>query len=237
MKKPLRALLLAAGLGTRLRPLTYHTPKCLVTINGEPLLEHWLRKLEILGCESVLINTCYLAEDVEKFLKCRSSGKMKITTVNEKRLLGTAGTLLANKEFFNDSTGLLIHADNLTTDDLSGFLVAHKARPSSCLLTMLSFKTEAPGSCGIIETNHNKIVTSFHEKVANPPGNIANAAVYAFENQFLNELIKKNQKFHDFSNQVIPLMIGQILAWQTQQPYFDIGTPESLRQARSLFDS
>ena len=64
MKKPFRALLLAAGLGTRLRPITLETPKCLVPIGGEPLLGRWLRQLELAGCEAVLINTHYLADQV-----------------------------------------------------------------------------------------------------------------------------------------------------------------------------
>ena len=68
MSKPLRALLLAAGLGTRLRPLTLQTPKCLVTIGGEPLLGHWLRQLEEAGCEAVLVNTHYLADQVVAYL-------------------------------------------------------------------------------------------------------------------------------------------------------------------------
>ena len=63
MTQPFRALLLAAGLGTRLRPITLDTPKCLVPIGGEPLLGRWLRTLEIAGCDSVLINTHYLAGD------------------------------------------------------------------------------------------------------------------------------------------------------------------------------
>ena len=67
MTQTFRALLLAAGLGTRLRPLTMQTPKCLVPIGGEPLLGHWLRKLELAGCDSVLVNTHYLAEQVKAF--------------------------------------------------------------------------------------------------------------------------------------------------------------------------
>ena len=112
MTQPFRALLLAAGFGTRLRPITLHTPKCLVPIGGEPLLGRWLRKLERAGCESVLINTHYLAKEVEAFLQGRQSSAMSIRTAHEPELLGTAGTLLANQGFFKDATGLLIHADN-----------------------------------------------------------------------------------------------------------------------------
>ena len=110
MTQPLRALLLAAGLGTRLRPITLHTPKCLVPIGGDPLLRRWLRQLDQAGCESVLINTHYLAEAVEAFLTSWQSSTMAIQRVHEPELLGTAGTLLAHQEFFRGATGLLVRA-------------------------------------------------------------------------------------------------------------------------------
>ena len=99
MKRTFRALLLAAGLGTRLRPITLDTPKCLVTIDGEPLLGRWLRNLELAGCESALINTHYKAQQVEAFIRSWKSSKMTLQTVHEPELLGTAGTLMANEEF------------------------------------------------------------------------------------------------------------------------------------------
>ena len=71
MSRPLRALLLAAGLGTRLRPLTLHTPKCLAPVAGEALLGRWLRQLEAAGYEAVLINTHHKADQVEAFLQER----------------------------------------------------------------------------------------------------------------------------------------------------------------------
>ena len=122
MNQPLRALLLAAGLGTRLRPLTMHTPKCLVPINGEPLLGRWLRNLEQVGCEAVLVNTHYLAEQVTAYLQSWNS-TIAIQNVYEHELLGTAGTLRANQAFFANSTGMLIHADNAMSEG-AGFLAA-----------------------------------------------------------------------------------------------------------------
>ena len=65
MQKPIKALLLSAGFGTRLRPLTLNTPKCLVKINGKTILQYWLTKLEDIGVESILINTHYLLEETE----------------------------------------------------------------------------------------------------------------------------------------------------------------------------
>ena len=87
MMNPIRALLLAAGLGTRLRPITLHTPKCLVQVAGEALLGRWLQQLESAGCESVLINTHYLAQQVVDFLEDWHSPVMQIVTTYEPELL------------------------------------------------------------------------------------------------------------------------------------------------------
>ena len=232
MKENFRALLLAAGLGTRLRPITLDTPKCLVPIGGKPLLGHWLKKLELSGCESVLINTHYLAEQVEIFLKSWKSPTMDVQTVHEPVLLGTAGTLLANQGFFEDATGLLIHADNAMKGNLKDFLTAHRERQKECLLTMLTFTTDSPSSCGIVEIDKQKVVRAFHEKIIRPPGNRANGALYAFEQDFLDHLNLMNQTPNDFSTEVIPRLLNRIQSWHTRDLYIDIGTPESLAVAQ-----
>ena len=235
--QPLRALLLAAGLGTRLRPITLHTPKCLVSISGEPLLGRWLRQLEAVGCEAVLVNTHYLTEKVETFLASRQKGLMKVETVNEARLLGTAGTLLRNQDFFEDKTGLLIHADNVMEEGLDGFLQAHRDRSAGCVLTMLTFDTDTPSSCGIVEIDKQQILRGFHEKVGMPPGNKANGALYAFGPALLEHLNGMTRRPCDFSVDVIPELVGKIQTWHTVGRYMDIGTPEALSQAQKLFDT
>ena len=234
MMRPFRALLLAAGLGTRLRPITLHTPKCLVPIRGEPLLGIWLKKLEEAGCAEVLINTHYLAEQVEAFIKRRKRSTMTVQTVHEPELLGTAGTLLANQEFFKGATGLLIHADNAMAGDLGVFLDAHRKRQHCCLLTMLTFKTNTPSSCGIVEIDKQQVLQAFHEKVVEPPGNRANGALYAFEQDLLDHLNLMNPMPSDFSTEVIAELRGRIQTWHTDQPYLDIGTPEALTSAQKL---
>ena len=148
-------MLLAAGLGTRLRPITLHTPKCLVPVAGEALLGRWLQQLESAGCEAVLINTHYLAAQVVDFLEKWHSTQMKIVLTYEPELLGTAGTLLANHSFFEGSTGLLIHADNAMEGNLQGLINAHKNCSKQCLMTMLTFRTDRPKSCGIVATDSN----------------------------------------------------------------------------------
>jgi len=237
MSKPLRALLLAAGLGTRLRPFTLHTPKCLALIGGKPLLGHWLSKLEAVGCEAVLINTHHLADQVEQFLKSWPRTAMAIETAHEPELLGTAGTLMAHEAFFAGATGLLIHADNVMADDLTGLLLAHGQRPRPCLLTMLTFTTCTPSSCGIVEIDATGVVTAFYEKVADPPGNRANGALYAFDADFLEFAKQMSKPTNDFSTEVIPALMGRIHTCHTTEAYLDIGTPETLERARKLWEA
>jgi mannose-1-phosphate guanylyltransferase len=93
----MKAVILAAGLGTRLRPITSATPKCLVPINGVPLLELWLRDCERAGVEAVLVNTHHLAERVEEFVAARRG--IPVTLAYEPTLLGSAGTIAANWDF------------------------------------------------------------------------------------------------------------------------------------------
>ena len=235
MNKSFRALILAAGLGTRLQPFTTHTPKCLVNINGIPLLGRWLDTLEDLGCESVLINTHHHAEKVENFLSNWPIKNMSIKTINEPFLLGTAGTLLKNKDFFSGTLGMLLHADNVTNADLNKFLEAHQDREQQCLLTMLTFKTYNPENCGIVQVDLNGVVQSFHEKVKNPPGDCANGALYLFDNSFLQWITKLSPSATDFSTDVLPELVNRIQTWHTNDIYIDIGTPNSLKKAQKLF--
>ncbi len=236
MKKPIRAILLAAGFGTRLRPITANKPKCLVTIGGIPILERWIRKLENIGCQSLIINTHYLADHVDEFLVNRTKSKMIINGSNERELLGTAGTLIKHKEFFKNSQGILAHADNATNEELDKLLKAHEDRPKKCIITMLTFQSNSPNQCGIVELDNQNVVIGFHEKIDNPPGNKANGAVYVFDDRlltFIEEL--KEEKITDFSTQVLPKLLGRIYTWHTEKSYLDIGTPKNLLQAQRIW--
>ena len=237
MNLPIRALLLAAGLGTRLRPLTNHTPKCLVPIAGKPLLARWLEQLESLSCQAAMVNTHYLAEQVVAFLKKRQAGDMSVKHVYEPELLGTAGTLLANQSFFAGCTGILIHADNATDTDLRCLIKAHRERPSHCLLTMLTFSTKTPSQCGIVGIDSDGVVKAFHEKASNPPGNRANGAVYVFDQELIEELVELGPRISDFSTHVLPALVGRIQTCHTSAQYLDIGTPDGLLEAQTIWPS
>ena len=229
-----KCLLLSAGLGKRLRPLTLNTPKCLVSIGGKILLDKWLDSLEEIGCSETIVNTHYLSDQVEAFLLSRKPSKMKIISKYEEHLLGTAGTLLENKKTFKNSTVLLIHADNFTNCSLSELLECHRSRPSNCLLTMITFETSNPSQCGIVKTNSDGIVLDFVEKSSSPPGNCANGAIYCFDYELINFLETLGPGISDFSTQAIPALLGKIKTFHTNEIFIDIGTQDSLDYAQKI---
>ena len=230
----MRALLLAAGIGSRLRPITDSVPKCLVPIHGRPLLDYWLDLLfrEPL-IERALINTHYLSEQVDAHL-AKSKWRDRIDVVYEPELLGTGGTIKANRAAF-DGDLLVAHADNLTDFDIAGLVAAHEGRPAKAAMTMLAFRTDMPQSCGILELDEDGLVQAFHEKVENPPGNLANAAVYILTPEVLDATAALSGSFVDLSTDIIPRYVGRILAVETSGYHRDIGTVESLRLAHAEF--
>ena len=231
----MRVLLLAAGLGTRLRPLTDTIPKCLVPIHGKPLLYYWLRMLDDAGVKPMLVNTHYFADKVKDYIKMSGFNDI-VETVYEENLLGTAGTLLRNRDFFQDDTLMLVHADNLSRFDVTAFVEQHKKRPAHCEITMMTFLTSTPESCGIVEMDEQGVINAFYEKIENPPGNIANGAVYIIEPSIFNFLNILGKKYIDFSTEVLPHYIGKIFTFHNDIYHRDIGTMESYKAAIREFD-
>jgi mannose-1-phosphate guanylyltransferase len=226
----MRALLLAAGLGTRLQPITETIPKCLVPINGRPLLDYWLELLANGGVESALVNLHYLPDPVVEFLS-KSLHKIKITTAYEESLLGTAGTVLKNKDFFGQGSIMLIHADNLSLFDVNEFVNKFNNRDHGIEITMMTFHTDAPESCGILEVNEIGVVCKVHEKVKNAPGNLANAAVYIISPAVVDFITNIDKEFIDFTLDILPKYVGRINTYHNNIYHRDIGSLESLAKA------
>jgi mannose-1-phosphate guanylyltransferase len=230
----MKALLLAAGLGTRLRPITNTIPKCLVQIHGKPLLGYWLDMLFTAGVERILVNTHYLPEAVNSFI-AGSRWKDAVDLVYEEELLGTGGTILKNRAYLQDHPFLVAHADNLTRFDVDAFASKHMHRSPKVEITMMTFATDAPSNCGIVELDDLGKVTAFHEKVSNPPGNHANAAVYIFQPTVIDYIESLKKTFVDVSTEVIPKYMGRIQTFHNSDYHRDIGTPESLAAAEIEF--
>lgn len=230
----MRALLLAAGLGTRLRPLTDHLPKCLVPIHGRPLLDYWLEVLISQGIEKVLINTHYLEPVVRQYVN-ESAWLPYIELVHEETLLGTGGTVLRNQNFFQGEAFFMAHADNLTIFDLTKFVKQHAERPKCTEITMMVFKSPDPQSCGVVELDGQQVVQAFHEKVNNPPGNLANAAVYIIEPSVVAWMQTLGKPQLDLSTEVIPHYLRKIFTYENTLYHRDIGTMDSWSEANQDF--
>ena len=225
---------MSAGLGTRLRPVTDHVPKCLVPIGDRPLMEYWLQLLVGGGVKPILVNTHYLASQVVEYVR-GSPYASDVVTTSEKTLLGTAGTLLRNREFFADEPIMLIHGDNLSLFDLRAFQDTYVWRPQGVEITMMTFTAPNPETCGIVEVDDKGIVRAFHEKVANPPGNVANAAVYIVSPQIFYFLEALGKEVIDFSTEVLPNYLGRINTFHNDVYHRDIGVPESLMAAQQEY--
>lgn len=228
----MRTLLLAAGCGTRLRPLTNVMPKCLVPVNGKPLLEIWLDQLVKAGAGPFLVNTHYLAEQVERFVDA-SPFREQVTLVHEPELLGTAGTLVANLHFFQGEDGMLIHADNYSHADLAAFIQAHRQRPEECVMTMMTFHTDTPLTCGIVELDERGVVVGFYEKEPDFHGHLANGAVYILSSDCLEMIGRDLSSSKDFSIDVLHQLLGKIYTYETDEMFMDIGTPEKYNKANA----
>ncbi|MDR3517471.1 MAG: nucleotidyltransferase family protein [Azospirillaceae bacterium] len=230
----MKALLLAAGLGTRLRPLTETVPKCLAPVQGRPLLGYWFDLLFVAGITRARVNTHYLADAVRAFV-ASSPWHDRVSLVHEERLLGTGGTILAQRAFLDEGPFLVAHADNLTRFDVRAFVRRHQQRPAGVLITMMTFDSDTPQSCGIVAETGDGIVTGFFEKVSDPPGNRANAAVYIFEPAVIAALAALGKPVIDLSTEIIPHFLGRICTYHNADYHRDIGTIESLDQAQRDF--
>lgn len=222
----MRAVLLAAGLGTRLRPLTDHTPKCLVEVGGRPLLDIWLEALGDVGVDDVLVNVHHLADQVQAHVARRAGGP-RVHLVHEPELLGSAGTLVANRAFLGHDTFLAINADNLTDFDLHELVKVHRdaGRPA----TLATFRTPRPSLCGIVEVQDGLMV-GFEEKPAHPRSDLANAGLYVFEPEAIDLIDAATPA--DIGFHLLPHLVGRAGVVDIGRAYFmDIGTPEALERA------
>uniref|UniRef100_E6VHG4 Nucleotidyl transferase n=1 Tax=Rhodopseudomonas palustris (strain DX-1) TaxID=652103 RepID=E6VHG4_RHOPX len=229
-----KALLVAAGLGTRLAPLTDVLPKCLMPIAGRPLLRLWLQMLSEAGFSEIVVNLHHHAELVSEYIR-RSPWSGRVILAPEATLLGTAGTLLRHRERFTEGPTLFAHADNLSLFGPRAFLAAHAQRPADTAMTMMSFVTDQPQSCGILTLDSAGRVLEMDEKPRHPKGNLANAAVYIVEPEVIDFIASLGKPVVDFSTEVLPVFMGRIFAFHNGSYHRDIGNPSSLALAQLDF--
>ncbi len=223
----MKAFLLAAGLGTRLRPLTDHIPKCLVEIAGKPLLEWWLIHFRKHGISEVLINLHHLGDEVKRYIS-QNVKDIKFHFYEEEKLLGSAGTLRENKWFVKGSGSFFIlYADNLTNYNLTKFLEFHQVHKMP--FSMALFRTDVPRTKGIVTLGEDKLILEFEEKPREPKSNLANAGMYISEAEILELIPEKDVT--DIGYDLLPGLVGRMAGWETGGYLIDIGTKEHLDRA------
>ena len=226
----IKALIMAAGLGERLRPLTDRVPKCLVPIGPRPLLDYWLESLIACGMREVVINTHAHRAEMQRYIQAvNQRGGIRIKESYEPRLLGSAGTITANHAYLSDADRVvIIYADNFSNLDLREMLAFHQAKQAQ--MTMLLFRAEDPRSCGIVQLDETGRVTNFVEKPDSPIGNLANGGVYIIEKSLLSRIAAMAAS--DFGHDVLPQLHGNIFGWIFDGYHRDIGTHSSYAQAQ-----
>ena len=224
----MKAFILAAGEGTRLRPITDRTPKCLVPIQGVPLLAIWLQICREVGIDHVLINLHTHADAVRNFLKTSHHG-INVCLVEEGSLLGSAGTLRANREFVaKEEFFWIFYADVLNRADLRGMVQLHRQRRP--LATLGVYEVPDPRRCGIVSTRPDGTIDRFVEKPHDPSSNLAFSGLMIGTGAVLDAIpdhVPADIGFH-----VLPKLAGQMLAFPIRDYLIDIGTLENYQHAQ-----
>jgi len=230
-----KALILAAGEGTRLRPLTNTVPKVMVPIGGKPLLAYHLEQLKRSGIKEVLINTHWLPEEVERYCQANSTGDFQITAIREQTLLGSAGTLLDNNTFFDGAEDILvIYGDVL--NDLDYQKLVHWHRQHNGTATIVCHEVPNVHEKGMVIIDSSDQISQFVEKPKPEAvvSNYVNGGIYVFKKEILALLKPLASRPLDFGHDVFPFMLKEglpLLAYKLDGFLLDVGTKETYKRA------
>lgn len=221
----MKAMILAAGVGSRLHPLTHTIPKPLVPVVNKPVMEHIIGLLREHGFTDIIVNVYYLADQIKGYFGDGSRFGVRITYSEEDQLWGDAGSVKRCEDFFGNETFLVIGGDDLSDIDLTRFLEHH--RQKGALASIALSLVDDPAEFGIVLMSEEGRITRFLEK---PRGevifsNTANTGIYLFEPEVL-ELIPRNT-FYLFGRTFFPLMLEQrrpIHGYLTAGYWTDVGS-------------
>ena len=223
----MKGMILAAGEGQRLRPLTNHLPKPMLPIAGRPLLEHH-------SITDLAINLHHLPQAVIDHFGDGSDWGVSLRYSVEKYLLGSAGGVKRLQDFF-DETFIVYYGDLFTQADLHPMIDLH--RQTSAPVTMGLYRVPDPWNRGIVELNDEQAITRFVEK---PPrdqvfSDLANAGIYILEPEVLDSI--PAEQMCDFGHDVFPDMLAKgarIAGYVIEDSLIDIGLPEKYEEANHL---
>jgi NDP-sugar pyrophosphorylase family protein len=225
----MKALILAAGYGTRLRPYTNHTPKPLFSIAGRPLLDIIIGKLQQAGCEAVIINTHHLHREIEAFVAARNYG-FPVTTRYEPKILGTGGAIQNVADFWDHQPFMVINADIVADIDLADVYRTHcRQHPPA---TLVLCDDPVFNSVAVVQDQWIKAFENM-DQISDQPAQrlLTFTGIQVLEPQIL-DYIPKNTSSSSIDafkkiladNKKLQAYIAPKGTWQ------DIGTPERYRQ-------
>lgn len=223
----MKALLLSAGLGTRLRPITNNIPKVMVPIDGKPCLQYALENLREQGIKNFAINLHYYPEKVKSYFGDGSKFGVRIRYSYEKELLGTAGAVHPLQDFLNERF-VLTYSDVVANFNLQRMIEVHERNRALATITLDTRRSQR--GKGVVFAEGDK-VTSFVEKPDQEiPNAFVNSAFYLFEPAIVKKI---PPGFSDFGRDILPRITreGLVYCVRHQGYIFDIGTIDELRRA------
>ncbi|MCR4436316.1 MAG: NDP-sugar synthase [Clostridiales bacterium] len=229
----MKALFLAGGRGTRLKPLTDRLPKPMVPIMGKPLLERNMLKLKDCGIDEIVLSTCYKPQSIEEYFGDGSRHGLKMHYASEDIPLGTGGAIKNTESFFED-TFLIFNSDILSDIDYREMLRFHKTKSAAVTIAVTS--VDNPSMYGVIEYDQQGYAVSFKEKPQPQEitSNCINAGVYVFEPEVLKEI--PSGTVVSVEREVFPMLLHKgykIAVYKGCSYWMDIGTPEKYLQVHT----
>lgn len=230
----MKAMILAAGEGRRLRPLTETVPKPLLSVGGRPLIVRLIELLRQHSVQEIAINLCHRPEAIRSFCGDGSRLGVQITYSLEEKPLGTAGGVKRMAPFFGEKPFFVLYGDVLTDMDLTSLLTFHNERRAA--LTMALYQPEEPGECGIAQLGAGNRIVTFVEKPEPgwEPSAWANAGVYVVEPAVLRHI---PPGAFDFGVGLFPLLLQRgfaLFGYMSDALVVDIGTPRGYARAQEL---
>jgi len=229
----MKAVILAGGKGTRMRPLTYTRVKSMIPFLNKPVLEHIVTKLAKQGFDDIVLTTNYKTEQITEYFGDGSKFDCNFTVISEKDPLGTAGSV-KNAMGCLDETFVVIQGDNISEIDIRDLYEQHKRMGGFATISLV--EVEDPSLFGIAELKGNEIVR-FQEKPKKDEAfsSLANDGIYILEPEVLDMI---PLAFYDFSKNLFPKMLAQgrkICGSVTHDFWRDVGTPKDYLEATHHF--
>lgn len=239
MSEIIKAMVMSAGVGSRLEPLTKTVPKPLVPIANKPVMDILFEKLVSLGVKDVICNTYYFAEQIIDRYKNNNLG-INFNYIKEETLSGTAGGVKKCQFFFDKgSTFLVLSADGLSDADLKLGIEVHKKSGAIATIGIKKIAMDDVSHFGVVVTDENGFITEFQEKpsIEEAKSNYINTGIYIFDYGIF-DYIPENT-FYDFAKNVFPKLLEKhaINTFEINEYWSDIGTLEQYKQSTAdLFD-